>query len=316
MGVPGVLDEIIKPGDCTLAFGIPLSQDEFMADCESEDKDFFKTFDVWKCYEHLFISHFREIEPVLLDLGVTVIHRLTLNDFGHLFKNSKAKIIILFTHWKEEKNHTCFKQQDYLEFLERHPAFLETVQHSRELLEWLLVNCNRLKSLIKVKLSKRKKGKPKSLVEIKGGEIHANYKEIVRRYLKEIEVETYVELLRNTFTSKVEFYDGLKGLYDIIQQVPANFHGLLDLTVCRCQDLTTALKKCRPHCYFKYKIDMFEEKNGDKVLADMMLHFYKILFKHLNRTQLTYFEAYREVIEGFSERLLQLDNGKNFIENQ
>jgi hypothetical protein len=316
MVIASVLDEIIKPVDCILAFGIPLSKDEFMADCESGDKDFFKKFDVCNCYEHLFISHFREIEPVLSDLGVTVIHHLTLNDFGHLFKNSKAKIIILFTHWKEEKNHTCFKQQDYLEFLDRHPAFLDYTVHRPDLLSWLLKRNNSLKSLVEAKLEKQKKHKNMPLIGIKGNEIYGDYDEIIRRHLSEMEEGTYVELLRNTFTSKVEFFDGLKGLYDIIQQVPTNFHGLLDLTVCRCQDLTTALKKCRPHCYFKYKINMFDEKNGDKVLADMMLHFYKILFKHLNRSRLTYFEAYREVIKGFSERLLQLDNAKNFIENQ
>jgi hypothetical protein len=313
----GILDEIIKPEDCILALGIPASRNEFMEDVEAENKDFAKIVEAevgWPKYENNIICVLQKIVPILRDLGITVIHRFTLKDFGDLFKENKAKIIILFNHWKEESHSVCFERQDYLEFLHNHSSFLEYAVHRPELLEWLLENSIKLKSLAKARLEKQKKYKNMPLIGIKDDKIHAGYDGIVRRHLSEIDKEIYIELLKHSFTSKVEFYDGLKSLYDIICQIPADFHDMLDLNVCRCKDLAIALKKTRPNCYFKYKFDMFETGEGDKVDLLTMLHLYKILFQHLNRSQLTYFKAFREVARGFSKLLFGHDDVKRFLE--
>ncbi len=210
-----VLDKIIKPRDCILAFGIPTSKDDFMKDLESENKDFAKTIPGrWFQYETIIMRVLQEVELVLKELGVTVIHNLTLDGFGNLLKENTAKIIILFAHWKEET------------------------------------------------------------------------------------------------ISKVEFYDGLKGLDDIIAQIPINFHNLIDLNVCRSKGLVESVKKNRPNCYYRHKKNIFEKGKGEAVKLDFMLRFYMVLFKHLNRNELTYFSAYREAALIFSHLLKQ--EGGNF----
>jgi len=210
-----VLDKTIKPRDCILAFGIPTSRDDFMKDRESEDKDFAKTITGnWRQYETMIMSVLQEVELVVKELGVKVIHKLTLGGFGELFRENTTKIIVLFAHWKEET------------------------------------------------------------------------------------------------TGKVEFYDGLKGPDDIIEQIPINFHNLLDLNVCRSKGLADALKKHRPNCYYRCKEDIFKKGRGEEVKLDFMLRFYMVLFKHLNRSELTYFSAYREIALMFDKLLKQ--EGGNF----
>jgi hypothetical protein len=108
----------------------------------------------------------------------------------------------------------------------------------------------------------------------------------------------------------VEFYDGLKGVDDIIEQIPTNFHNLLDLNVCRSKGLTDALEKYRPNCYYRRKENIFENRKGESVKLDFMLRFYMVLFKHLNRIDLTYFNAYRETAYIFAKLLKQ--EGGNF----
>lgn len=200
-------DQIVKPSDCTLAFGIPTSRDDFIKDLQTGDKDFAKTIrGGWFQYNAEIVSSLPEILGGLEDIGVTVIHRLTLEDFGTLFKYHTAKVIILFSHWKEDAS-----------------------------------------------------------------------------------------------TGRVEFYDGLKGPDEIVRRIPPDFSSMLDLNVCRSKALADALKRTRPDCYFRHKIDMFDTGNADKVKLDIMLHFYKILLTQLARTPMTYFNAYIEVIEAFSK---------------
>jgi len=288
-----------------MAFGIPTSKDDFMEDLRAENKDFAKTITGgWFHYKAFIINVLKEIEPLLKGLGLTIIHRITLSDLKeHFIDNRKCRVFILFSHWKEEQNHTQFEKKDYLEFLNRHPSFLETAVHSVELFEWLIKKRNRFQSLAEAKISKHKMLNEVPLVEIREGKIYANYDGIIDRHLDEISPEAYLEILKHSTTSKVEFYDGLKGLYEIVQQIPVDFHNLLDLTVCQSGDLVKAMTKSRPNCHIKYKLDVFEDGNGKTVNANIMLHFYKILFKHLNRIRLTYFDAYREVALGLYKLL-------------
>jgi hypothetical protein len=217
-------DKIVKPADCILAFGIPTSRDDFIKDIQTGDKDFAKTIKGgWFQYKTNIISNLREILAILENIGVTVIHRLTLEDFGKLLNRNTAKVIILFSHWKEEPHHTN---------------------------------------------------------------------------------------LKHAFNGSVEFHDGLKSPDEIIRRIPNNFSNMLDLNVCRSKALAEALKRTRPNCYFRRKIDVFETGNGDEVKLDIMLHFYKILLKHLARTSKTYFNAYMEVIESFSKLFAGLEGRK------
>ncbi len=91
---------IVKPENCVLAFGIPTSKAAFFSDLKRLEKDFAKRF-VWSRYYVQFIQELEEVTPLLKDLGVTIVTDLKLQDYGKLFQ--KYGVVILFSHWKENK---------------------------------------------------------------------------------------------------------------------------------------------------------------------------------------------------------------------
>jgi hypothetical protein len=297
-----ILRSIVKPADCILAFGIPTSREDFLKDLESENKDFAGTIPgKWPQYEVAVMRVLQEFLPAMRDLGVHIVHRLTIRDFGNLFRESSVKAIVLFTHWKEVSNHTCFTQKEYLEFLEGHPDFLKWVSHSPELLAWVGDRSEHLKSLVESRQAELKAVEKPPLVVLRDGEIHADYDKIVDSHLKDLEVETYLEMLKHSRTSEIEFFDGMHRLYDIVMQIPTEFYGILDLNVCQCQDLVYAVKKSRPYCHVRFMIDRPKACRMEGVRPDFMLYFYWVFFNHLKRKSLPYLEALQEVVAAFYE---------------
>src|SRR5437764_15417716 len=90
----------LKPSDCVLAFGIPTCEDEFGEAREDSKRDFVKN-QIWEKYDFQFVSHLRKIEPRFVKLGLKIVHKLTLQDFGKLFRDSSNKVVILFSHWTD-----------------------------------------------------------------------------------------------------------------------------------------------------------------------------------------------------------------------
>jgi len=299
-----MLRKIIKPDACIFAFGIPTSYEDFYNDLQKENKDFAKSVemkckkagkDPWEKYHKDIIEVIRKVEPIMKDAGVTVINKLTLKAFGEILQDNKADVVILLAHLKKEPNCACFTKQGYIDFLEKHPDFLEYIVHSCEVLEWLCKNGKNLNSLAKTKLTEQKKLGKTPLVEIKNGIVHVKYDDIVYDHLKEMKLETFFELLKCTNTSKIEFYDGLKALYDITIQIPLDFNRFIDLNICMPEDFATVLRKCRPHCHVKYKFDTPDPTGSKGVIPRFVLYFYMTLFIHMKRKELTYLQAFKEV---------------------
>jgi hypothetical protein len=95
--VPAAIGKL-RPSDCVLAFGIPTSEDEFWEAQGDSHRDFVKG-QVWEKYDFQFVSHLRKVEPRLLKLGLKVVHKLTLRDFGRLLRDPSNTVVILFSHW-------------------------------------------------------------------------------------------------------------------------------------------------------------------------------------------------------------------------
>ena len=91
----------MKPSNCILAFGIPTCKGDFLDAIDSVNRDFV-TNSVWKKYYIEVVSHLEEILPYLKRLGVEVIHGLKLSDLKSLLENNSSKVIILFSHWKDD----------------------------------------------------------------------------------------------------------------------------------------------------------------------------------------------------------------------
>lgn len=93
----------MKPSDCILAFGIPVSETEFWDAKDDEGRDFVTNCcPVWQVYNLDIISHFEELAPHFQRLGVRIIRALRLTDLRDLFIDNSDKTIILFSHWKDD----------------------------------------------------------------------------------------------------------------------------------------------------------------------------------------------------------------------
>jgi hypothetical protein len=102
--------KIVKPEDCVLCFGIPTTGDEFLRKLECSDSGFASLFS--KKYGHgpqglngyrrEFLEDLEEIEPVLVNLDLQVVHETQLQDLRRLLCESNYDVVIVFSHW--EKN--------------------------------------------------------------------------------------------------------------------------------------------------------------------------------------------------------------------
>lgn len=98
--------KIIKPEDCVLAFGIPTTEKDFVEKQKQFDRGFSHIFAekfgerALDEYIYQILNDLRTVEPVLTNLGLKVIHKLKLKEFGELFKHNKYDVIILFSHWE------------------------------------------------------------------------------------------------------------------------------------------------------------------------------------------------------------------------
>lgn len=89
----------------------------------------------------------------------------------------------------------------------------------------------------------------------------------------------------------VELADGLIAIPELVDRVPADFVGVVDLCVCHPEKFTTALRAERPRCLVRYT-----EKPATPAL---WLSFYFFLFHQLKHRSLTYLEALDTTIAQF-----------------
>lgn len=188
-----VSTKIIKPENCALGFGIPTNEKDFFKDQFDPEKKFAKQFrSVWARYDLEIVGHIKRIEPKIAEYGATIVHRLSLQNFGEFLLNNKFDVVVLFSHWENDS---------------------------------------------------------------------------------------------------VEFYDGMADISAIINQIPLNFSGIIDLSICHPIKLTIEIKKKRPNCLVKF--------TNKAATPFIWLYFYEALFWHLKNNNKTYLIALEEVIDSF-----------------
>jgi hypothetical protein len=97
-----------------------------------------------------------------------------------------------------------------------------------------------------------------------------------------------VVLFSHWHDDAVEFHDGLALAPAIIEQIPVDFSGVLDLCVCHPESLTIALRRDRPRCLIRY--------TNKPATPYIWLYFYMELFNYLRQHDSTYLQALEEVI--------------------
>jgi len=305
-----MLQKIIKPENCIFAIGIPTSRNNFDQDLFTENKDFVKIHaggrrnqpeEVWKKYENDIVKVLDNVIPVIQKAGCRFQRNLTFEKFKELVNTSENEVIILFTHWKNNPNHTVFTRHRYINFLEAHPDFLEHITHSSETLKWLLGAISHSRSLLNQKLQQQEQEGNTPLVELKNDFVLVDYDNIVYHHIKKLAPDTFLELLKNTHSSEVEFHDGLKDLYEIVTVIPQDFDRMICLDICSAYDLAVALKKLRPSCHLNFKHDIPAEGFNPGVIPRFMLFFYMALFIHLSQKSSTYLQAFKDISFEFLE---------------
>lgn len=102
-------------------------------------------------------------------------------------------------------------------------------------------------------------------------------------------------------TNSIEFDDGLADLQSIVNKIPLDFYGILDLCVCHPEKLTKMLRKFRPNCLVKY--------THKKATPFLWVYFYMVLFKYLKDHNVTYLTALEKVIKEFlTDRKREFDH--------
>ena len=184
--------KIIKPENCVMAFGIPITKEDFLKDLKNPYKDFARRFKGgWTQYYHQIVSNSDTILPEIRKYGAE-IQTIASDRFRNIFKENKYDIIILFSHWQKDT---------------------------------------------------------------------------------------------------IELYDKAVGITEIVQLIPYEFNGIIDLCVCHPEKLTIALRKERPNCLIRYA--------QNKATPFIWLYFYLFLFKQLQAKDVNYLEALELTIQKF-----------------
>ena len=98
-----VSEKIIKPQNCVLCFGIPTSRNDFFIDIRDEKKEFAKLFKGgWIQYYSQISIHIEKLENIYKELGVKIVHKLTIENFGQILQSKKFDVVILFSHWSKD----------------------------------------------------------------------------------------------------------------------------------------------------------------------------------------------------------------------
>lgn len=96
-----VSKRIIKPKDCVIGIGLPLTQKGFFEDQKNLNKDFVRNCcSTWTKYNHEIVNETNRVFPVLTDWGLKIKYELVSSEIRQLFDNKL--VVIIFSHWKED----------------------------------------------------------------------------------------------------------------------------------------------------------------------------------------------------------------------
>jgi hypothetical protein len=93
----------------------------------------------------------------------------------------------------------------------------------------------------------------------------------------------------------VEFADGLENISAIVDAVPTDFDGILDLCVCHPVSLALKLRETRPNCVVRFT-------NAESTPA-LWLYYFLALFKKLQLEEITYMAAHEFINREFAKRI-------------
>lgn len=103
---------ITKPNRCVLAFGIPTYRKAFLQSLNNKNADYVNRYKKsWPTYSSKIVKPITALTPDIKKTGLTIIPDPTVEDFKKTdltlevfkFLFTKYDVIILFSHWKDDK---------------------------------------------------------------------------------------------------------------------------------------------------------------------------------------------------------------------
>jgi len=265
-----LIQQPVKPSDCALAVGVPITREAFKRDLEEPDlKDYashFKRLNFLsgvsnEYYADLFEASAKVARRVcdqVEALGVCVVRSANLDDLSKLL--ARFKVITIVTHWRFMK----LRPEDILDIHQLWESLLTPTSRAHSAVARALskedptllaaANSSRIDSadfrrrvagaLTSVVVASHRAYKVSDNSGETGSEVAPN--EVLER-LTRVELE---ESFAGSIApgKSVEFSDCMRGVSEVVASVPNGFGGLLDLTTCNSVILGKAIKLSRPKC--------------------------------------------------------------------
>lgn len=92
---------VVKPRQCIFVFGIPTSEEAYVASRQSAGDYYAKKYLKWEHYDKAFSQNALQVQEAARELGVNVRKYVSCQEFCELF-NGAFDVIILFSHWSGE----------------------------------------------------------------------------------------------------------------------------------------------------------------------------------------------------------------------
>lgn len=295
----------VKPHECALAVGIPLTREQFIEDLSRPDlKDFASHVrrenlqpDVsneyyWGRYEGSVRVARRVCEEVKA-LGVTVCLTVTPGELTELLRN--FKVVTFVTHWR----FTRLLPEDLIDV----DGLLNSLARPASRVQWAVRQALLARDPDVLadtsRWAERATGVRERLTLALSAiavASHALYRSVAddappaedQYRTDELERLTRVELERAfpnqvAFGKSVEFSDGMRSVQDVVDAVPVGFNGTFDLTSCNSVILGKAIKASHPNCLVamnRYPTDLY-----------VRMPIYKLAIEYLNENHIPFTEA-------------------------
>jgi hypothetical protein len=263
----GIINKAVGPCDCALAFAIPLAREDFLRDLQpTSGKDFVKSFAAKRAIvkpEVLWDDWYKQQANVALEIAdevdklhVKIFFEVELSQLSTVL-NSR-EVVALIAHWRDATvkvsdfiNVTSFvskliagdsevarKLTESLskKFIEQLHAFDNSEASQKKLKAMLAERLN--VALREIQLYRR---------DILPGDIAHPDSLQYRLYLNRVALEEAFtgELIPG---NRLELFDGLYSIAEIVKHVPDPYARILDLTSCNSLILGEGIKRLRRDC--------------------------------------------------------------------
>lgn len=302
----------VKPSECVLGLTIPLTREQFLSDLANPEKDYArhikrKNFTHWRTDEDYWNTIYspiakrinRQCEDVR-QYKVTVIRSLSLGVLNDLFK--EFKVITLVSHWRFNKLRAeeISDPRGFIELL-RSPQNLVQKKVGALLLPAFTLNgedftagmdenvlreklCNELNVTISKAHSFYRKVKniaptdPKAQGEL----LDRQPLERLTRYALEQGFSKHLAASR-----AIEFSDEMHSVPELVESIPSEYSGLLDLTVCNSVIVGEIIKFHRPEC--------FVAVNRYPTQPHIRMALYKLAIAQLSQSPMSFIDAVTKI---------------------